>query len=114
LHSQLPKNSEVWSFDQVPRFRRNRSKLNRMIDVAMSEEQFAAASRRFATNGIELTGNSGTLTKDGITAKYDYVDGHLKIEVLDRPFFLPLSMIEGRLEHYLEQSMATASRPEAS
>lgn len=85
-----------------------------MIDVPMTEEQFAAASRRFATNGIELTGDSGTLTKDGITAKYDYADGHLKIEVLDRPFFLPLSMIEGRLSHYLEQSLATESRPAVS
>lgn len=83
-----------------------------MIDVPMSEEQFATASRRFATNGIELTGNSGTLTKDGITAKYDYAEGHLKIEVIDRPFFLPLSMIEGRLQHYLEQSLATAAKPE--
>ena len=77
-----------------------------MIEVPMSEEQFASASRRLADNGIALTGPSGTLTKDGITAKYEHVAGLLRITILDKPFLLPESLIEGRLKAYLEQSLA--------
>ena len=78
-----------------------------MIEVPMTAEQFALASKRLAANGIVLTGNEGTITKDEITAKYEFTGSKLKIEVLERPFFLPLSLIEGRLTAYLEQSLAT-------
>ena len=77
-----------------------------MIQVPMSDAQFATASARLRTNGIELNGPSGTLTTDGITAKYEHADGKLTIEILDKPFLLPLSLIEGRLQAYLEQSLA--------
>ena len=72
----------------------------------MSDAQFAAASTRLRANGIALDGPSGTLTKDGITAKYEHADDKLTIEIIDKPFLLPLSMIEGRLQAYLEQSRA--------
>lgn len=77
-----------------------------MIRVPMSEAQFAAATRRLAENGIELSGREGTLTKDGITGTYTYDGEALSIDITDRPFFLPLSMIEQRLEAYFEQSVA--------
>jgi hypothetical protein len=78
----------------------------RMIEIPMSETQFAAATQRLRTNGIELSGTTGTLSKDGVTAKYTYAEGKLAIEILDRPFLLPLSLIEGKLRSYLEQSVA--------
>ena len=77
-----------------------------MISIPMSDAQFAAATQRLRSNGIELTGPSGTLSKDGVTAKYDHANGVLKVEILDRPQFLPVSLIEGRLQSYLEQSIA--------
>lgn len=77
-----------------------------MIEVPMSEEQFATATRRLAANGIALDGPSGTIAKDGITAKYEHAAGLLRITVLDKPFLLPESLIEGRLKAYLEQSLA--------
>jgi hypothetical protein len=46
------------------------------------------------------------LTKDGVTAKYAHADGMLTVEIIDRPFLLPLSLIEGKLKAYLEQSVA--------
>jgi hypothetical protein len=85
-----------------------------MIQMPMTDEQFATASRRFAANGIELNGREGTLTKDGITANYKYDGTALTIDVTDRPFFLPLSMIEGRLTHYLEQSLASPGKVESA
>ncbi len=78
-----------------------------MIDLPMTDDQFAAATRRLATNGIALTGASGTLSKDGVTAKYEHAEGHLRITILEKPFLLPQSLIEGRLKAYLEQSIAT-------
>jgi hypothetical protein len=77
-----------------------------MISIPMSDTQFAAATTRLHTNGIELTGPTGTLSKDGVTAKYEHADGILKVEILDSPQFLPVSLIEGRLQSYLEQSIA--------
>ena len=77
-----------------------------MIEVAMNEAQFAAATRRLAANGIALTGNSGTLTRDGVTARYEHTGDQLRITILDKPFLLPESLIEGRLKAFLEQSLA--------
>jgi hypothetical protein len=77
-----------------------------MIEIPMTEAQFAAATQRLHTNGIELAGTTGTLSKDGVTAKYVYGEGTLVVEIVDRPFLLPLSLIEGKLQAYLEQSVA--------
>lgn len=77
-----------------------------VIEIPMSETQFAAASERLRGNGIELSGREGTLSKDGVTAKYSYGEGRLVIEIVDRPFLLPISLIEGKLRAYLEQSVA--------
>lgn len=77
-----------------------------MIEIPMSEEQFAAAAQRLRSTGIELTGHTGTLSKDGVSAKYTYGEGKLVVEVVDRPSLLPLSLIEGKLRSYLEQSVA--------
>jgi hypothetical protein len=77
-----------------------------MIEIPMSETQFAAATERLRANGIELAGTTGTLSKDGVTAKYVYGEGKLAVEIVDRPFMLPISLSEGKLQSYLEQSIA--------
>ena len=76
-----------------------------MIEVPMSEAQFATATRRLAANGIQLTGPSGTLSRDGVTAKYEHTGTTLRVTILNKPFLLPESLIEGRLKAYLEQSL---------
>lgn len=80
-----------------------------MIDVPMSEAQFAAATQRLRRNGIELTGSAGELSKDGVTARYEHTEGRLRIHILDKPFLLPESLVEGRLKAYLEQSLAAGT-----
>ena len=77
-----------------------------MIELPMTDVQFAAATRRLAANGIELTGAAGTLSKDGVTARYEHADGTLRITILEKPFLFPESLVEGRLKAYLEQSLA--------
>ena len=78
-----------------------------MIELPMTDDQFAAAPRRLGQNGITLTGPAGTLSKDGVTARYEHAAGLLRITILEKPFLLPESLIEGRLKAYLEQSLAT-------
>lgn len=77
-----------------------------MIEIPMTEAQFATAGDRLRKHGLELTAPSGTLTKEGITASYTYGEGLLRITIHNKPFFIPESMIEGRLRSYVEQNMA--------
>jgi hypothetical protein len=77
-----------------------------MIELPMSDAQFAATTRRLLNNGIELNGPAGTLTKDGVTAKYKHADGKFVVEIIDQPAMLPVSLIEGKLRMYLEQCVA--------
>ena len=80
-----------------------------MLSIPMSDAQFAAATARLRADGIAIAGPTGTLSKDGITGKYDYANGTLTVEVTDRPFFVPLSLIESKLRTYFEQDNAAGS-----
>ena len=84
-----------------------------MLDMAMTDGQFETVRQRLRANGIELPGNAGTLSKDGVTAKYEHGNGRLRVEILERPFLLPLSLVEGRLQAYFEQSIAAGDRSAA-
>jgi hypothetical protein len=77
-----------------------------MIEVPMTDAQFASAQNQLRERGIQLSGPSGTLRKDGITARYEYAAGKLCIEILDRPLLLPLGLIEGQLKSYFEQTLS--------
>jgi hypothetical protein len=77
-----------------------------MIQVPMSDAQFASATQRLRTNGIELTGPIGTITKDGVTARYTHANATLTIEVTDHPSYYPIALVEAKLQSYLEQSVA--------
>jgi len=77
-----------------------------MIEVPLTEAQFAAAAQRLQAYGVNLTGTSGTLSREGITARYNYADGKLTIEILDKPFFLPLSVVESTMRGYIQKGLA--------
>lgn len=76
-----------------------------MIEVPMTDAQFATAAQRLGGYEIELNGPSGTISKQGFTARYQHAAGKLTIEILEKPFFMPESMIESRLKAYIEQSL---------
>lgn len=77
-----------------------------MVEVPLSEEQFAAAAQRLAAYGFNLTGRSGTLTREGITARYNYANDLLTIEIVKRPALLPLALIESQLRSYIQKGLA--------
>lgn len=81
-----------------------------MIEVPLTEAQFAAASKRLRDYGVDISGPSGTLSRDGITARYSYSDGKLTIEILEKPFFLPLSVIESQMRGYIQKGIDELNR----
>ncbi len=76
-----------------------------MIQIPVSDAQFAAAGQRLRPYGVELTGPSGTLSRSGVTARYTHANGVLTLEIIDRPFLLPLSLIESQLKAYIEKAL---------
>ena len=82
-----------------------------MVEVPLTEAQFDEASRRLRAAGIDISGPAGTLSRDGITAKYSYTNGMLTIEITEKPFFLPLSVIESKMRGYIEKGLAELNRP---
>lgn len=79
-----------------------------MVEVPMTDAQFAAAGQRLRAYGLELSGPSGTISKEGFTAKYEHADGKLRIEIVDKPFLLPMSLVESRMKSYIEQALQAA------
>jgi hypothetical protein len=77
-----------------------------MLHIPITDTQFASLTTRLRSNGIELAGPSGTLTKDGVTAKYTHANGKLTIEITGHPAYYPIPLIESKLQSYFEQSVA--------
>ena len=81
-----------------------------MVEVPLTETQFAAAAQRLRDHGVDLAGRSGTLSREGVTARYNYADEVLTIEILDKPFFLPLSLIESQMRSYIQKGLDELNR----
>ena len=81
-----------------------------MVELPLTEAQFAAAANRLRDYGVDLSNRSGTLSREGITARYTYANDLLTIEVLDKPFFLPLSVIESQMRSYIQKRLAELNR----
>ena len=82
-----------------------------MIEVPLTEAQFAAASRRLASYGVDLSARSGELSQKGVTARYNYANELLTIEVIKKPALMPLSLIESQMRSYIEKGLAELNRP---
>lgn len=82
-----------------------------MIEVPLTQMQFDEASQRLRAAGIDISGPAGMLSRDGISARYSYANGVLTIEVVEKPFFLPLSVIESQMRGYIEKGLAQLNRP---
>ena len=73
-----------------------------MIEIPLTPEAFATRSKEVEQkHGIQLTGNEGTLSKSGVTAKYIYSDGLLKVDIVEKPFFVSTAYCEEQLRKFL-------------
>lgn len=76
-----------------------------MIEIPLSEAQFAAAQKALAEKGVDLSAPSGTISQMGVTAAYTWAEGLLTIQVTDKPAFFPVSMIEAKLKAWIEERL---------
>ena len=80
-----------------------------MISIPMSDTQFAAATQRLRTNGIELTGPTGTLSKDGVTAKYEHAGGAMLASIPRVQFLVAeITLAVNSGEAYLRETIRKA------
>ena len=78
-----------------------------MIQIPLSPEAYAATSKLIAEKqGIDLTGEEGTITKMGVTASYKYAAGHLSIAILEKPFFVTTEYCEEQIKNWLASTSA--------
>lgn len=72
------------------------------ITIARFEKLIAAA----ASNGIEISGNSGQSSQNGFTVtwNYDPVGELLYIQCTEKPFFAPCSMIASKIEDLVKST----------
>ncbi len=79
-----------------------RSTLVGMIEIPLTEEEFAATAARVEQQqGVVLTGNEGKITKMGVTAGYQYANGILRVAILEKPFFVSTEYCEEQLKAFL-------------
>lgn len=76
-----------------------------MIEVPLTEAQFAAAGQRLASYGVDLSARSGELSHSGVTARYNYANELLTIEVIKKPAFIPLAVIESQMRSYIQKGL---------
>ncbi len=73
-----------------------------MIEIPISPEDFQTkVVERAAKQGIAITGHQGTIEKMGVKASYLYQNGVLKIEILEKPFFVSEEMCEKQLRAWM-------------
>ncbi len=73
-----------------------------MIRISMTPEAFAAKAAQLKNEqGIELSGQEGTIAKDGVTASYSFDGKTLLVSVLHKPMFYPMATVESKLTAWL-------------
>jgi hypothetical protein len=71
------------------------------MQMAMTEEEFAALEAKAKAQGIQLTGREGTIEKMGVKARWAFDGAMLTVEVLEKPFFLSKEAVEEELRKAL-------------
>jgi hypothetical protein len=72
-----------------------------MIQIPLSPEAYAATAKLLSEKqGIDLTGDEGTIVKMGVTASYKYTDGHLSVAILEKPFFVTTEYCEEQIKNW--------------
>lgn len=66
---------------------------------AMTPEKYASLLQTAQSQGLALTGNTGSTTYQGMTFtwNYDPATQSLTLQCTEKPIFIPCSMIESRI-----------------
>ena len=72
------------------------------MQVKMTPGQFDAIVERLrSSQGIHLTGPTGTIEKMGVKAGYVYDGETLTVELLEKPFLVTREYVEEKLKEWL-------------
>jgi hypothetical protein len=72
------------------------------MQVKMTQGEFdAVAARLKSSEGIELSGSSGTIEKMGVKATYSYDGEMLTVELVEKPFFVTREYVEEKFKEWL-------------
>jgi hypothetical protein len=70
------------------------------IQIPLTQEQYKEKVAQLETLGVHLTGTQGAISKEGVTVNYAY-DGHqVVLNVVHKPFALPMSVVEGKIKEW--------------
>jgi hypothetical protein len=67
----------------------------------LTPDQLAAKEAVLATNGIYISGPSGTINSHGVTANYSYDGTVLTVTVTGHPWYIPQDVVESKLSAFL-------------
>lgn len=71
-----------------------------MIQIPLTEEQYAQKVQQLVPYGVAITGRAGQIAKDGVTVAYAYDGKTLTLTVKHKPFVLAESYIDGQIKHW--------------
>jgi len=71
----------------------------------ITPDKFAALQQKAALSSINITGNSGQASQQGITIswQFDPTAQTLMIQCLDHPFFAPCGTINGKIHDLIDE-----------
>lgn len=74
-----------------------------MVFDGLSTEKYASLLGAAQAQGLQLTGDAGSTTYQGMdfTWEYNAANGTLKIHCTEKPFFVPCNMIEQKIRALL-------------
>jgi hypothetical protein len=66
----------------------------------LTRPQLEARRQTLAQSGVSMEGDHGLISSQGVTLKIDYYESYqmLSIEIVDKPWFVPESVVEGKIK----------------
>ena len=72
------------------------------MQVKMTSAEFDAVKERLkSSQGIELSGPTGTIEKMGVKASYAHDGETLTVELIEKPFLVTREYVEEKLKEWL-------------
>ena len=69
------------------------------LTFPLTRPQLEQRRQQLAQAGVMLVGDHGRIENSGVVLQLDYYETYemLKIEIVDKPFFVPETVVEGKI-----------------
>jgi hypothetical protein len=68
----------------------------------LTRSELESKRHQLSQAGVHLSGDSGTLTAQGCTIRYTYREPYLIVQVMDKPFFVPESVVTSKIRSWFQ------------